>query len=309
MTKKAPSLKDASKQVSKQLDQFYTAPSVAKQCYETLLIKIPKIKDYQKIEPAVGTGNFYNIFHPTLNVSNIGIDIDPKITDEHVYKDSFLTINFQAKKIKIIERSKVAIITNPPFGKKGKLAIDFFNRGSEIASVVALIVPIQFRKWSVQKHLNKNMTLIHDETLAEDSFIFMDKSYSVRCCFQIWIDKGKPINEIFYTTELSHAPIISHPDFEMYQYNCTKEAEKFFHRPFDFAVLRQGFGDYKSFITNEKECNRKNQWILFKARNKKVLKRLKSLDFEKLSHKNTSVPGFGKADVVAEYISIFGGVV
>jgi len=257
----------------------------------------------------VGTGNFYNIFHPAKNTHNIGIDIDPKITDDNVYKDSFLTIDFQAKKIEIIDRSKVAIISNPPFGKKGKLAIDFFNRGSEIASVVALIVPIQFRKWSIQKHLNKNMTLIHDETLEEDSFIFMDKSYSVRCCFQVWIDKRKPINEIFYTTELNHAPIVNHPDFEMYQYNCTEEAEKFFHKPFDFAVLRQGYGDYNNFITNEKECNRKNQWILFKARNKKILKRLKSIDFEKLSHKNTSVPGFGKADVVEEYVSIFGGII
>ena len=39
-----------------------------------------------------------------------------------------------------------------------------------------------------------------------------------------------------------------------------------------------------------------------RLQNKAVLKRLLSLDFVKLSKKNIGTPGFGKADVVNEYV-------
>ena len=50
----------------------------------------------------------------------------------------------------------------------------------------------------------------------------------------------------------------------------------------------------------------KKQWIFFKAKDKETLEKLKSIDFEKLSKKNIGIPGFGKADVVQEFISIYG---
>lgn len=49
----------------------------------------------------------------------------------------------------------------------------------------------------------------------------------------------------------------------------------------------------------------KQQWIFFKAKNKEILEKLKQLDFTKLSKKNIGIPGFGKADVVQEFLTMF----
>ena len=50
----------------------------------------------------------------------------------------------------------------------------------------------------------------------------------------------------------------------------------------------------------------RTQWIFFKAHSQEALKRLCQIDYDKLSKKNTSIPGFGKADVIVEYESLFG---
>jgi hypothetical protein len=94
----------------------------------------------------------------------------------------------------------------------------------------------------------------------------------------------------------------------MYQFNRTTEAEKYFDKslyPWDFAVPRQGHYDYTLRVYKSEDCDRKLQWIFFKAKDRKVLKRLVGLDFVQLSKKNTSTPGFGKADVIELYKSIY----
>ena len=74
-----------------------------------------------------------------------------------------------------------------------------------------------------------------------------------------------------------------------------------------FAFLgRQGFGDYQQKVHHQKDCDRRKQWILFKAKDTEALSRLESLDFASLSQNNTTTPGFGKADVVKLYTSLYG---
>lgn len=90
----------------------------------------------------------------------------------------------------------------------------------------------------------------------------------------------------------------------MWQYNRTKESEKYFDYNWDFAVLRQGYGDYNRLYTDKSTMDRKKQYIFFKTKDDITLSKLKSIDFNKLSLKNTTTPGFGKADVVEEYKNI-----
>jgi hypothetical protein len=61
--------------------------------------------------------------------------------------------------------------------------------------------------------------------------------------------------------------------------------------------------DYSKKFYNKEELNIKNQYIFFKASNKRVLNNLLSLNFEELSKKNIRIPGFGKADIVEAYTS------
>lgn len=267
------------------LDQFYTAPAIAKQCLTELRSTI-RFCDYSWLEPSAGAGAFYGL----LPNGSIGVDLDPKFPG--VLQHDFLTFKIPAT------TKQLGTIGNPPFGKRSRLAVKFFNKAALSSKVIAFVVPLQFRKWSVQKQLDTRFRLVSDTLLPEEAFICNNKPYRVRCCFQIWVcnTAKRGVN-----LRILSAPAIAHPDFEMWQYNYTKEAEKFFHKPFTFAIPRQGFSDYSRRETNQKNCERTTQWMLVKANSKKAEKILRNIDYAKLAKSNTTTPGFGKADLVKEY--------
>lgn len=92
----------------------------------------------------------------------------------------------------------------------------------------------------------------------------------------------------------------------MYLYNCTENTKKYFGYDWDFCVQRQGWSSFVPILSKDAgELSRKVQWMFFKASDEKILKRLLDLDFEKLADMNTSVRGFGKSDVVEEYMNIY----
>lgn len=73
----------------------------------------------------------------------------------------------------------------------------------------------------------------------------------------------------------------------------------------DFAVPRQGYKDYTIRETDPANMSRHTQWIFFKAHSPKILNQLLKLDYETLSKKNISTPGFGKADVIEAYNKLY----
>ena len=277
------------------LDKYYTKETVAISCYETLEKYLSfrgfNIARLTFIEPSAGNGRMLNV----IKGYKIGYDLAP----EHptIKKRNFLTYKFPSNDLKTSNKKNIIFFGNPPFGKKAALAIDFINKALTLGNIVAFIVPIQFRKWSVQSKINIGAKLVLDVDLQENAFTLMDKDYSLRCCFQIWVLSDDSSTDL----RISEKPTVKHSDFTMYQYNRTTEAEKFFDMPWDFAVPRQGYQDYTFKAYSKTECDRKKQWIFFKANDNTILDKLKTLDFTKLSKKNTGTPGFGKADVVEEY--------
>lgn len=277
----------------KELDQFYTKKDVSIFCYNKLIETLDIPKNAFWIEPSVGTGAFGDILRD-YNKSFIAIDLDPKV--DYAVKHDYLTYEIKES------HDFIVTIGNPPFGKRSSLAIDFVNKSFQNGSkIVAFIIPLQFRKWSVQSKINKNAKLILDIDLEENSFEFKGVDYSVRCCFQIW----SILNDNKKDLRLKEKPSTRHEDFELYQYNRTDGSKKYFDYDWDFCVVRQGYYNFNEIIEDRDKCDSKRQYIFFKAKNKKVLSNLKKINFEKLSLKNTSVPGFGKADVIKEYISLY----
>ncbi|WP_096024688.1 SAM-dependent methyltransferase [Campylobacter lanienae] len=279
--------------MSKELDQFYTKQEVALKLCEIVKRKL-NLNEYTFLEPSAGFGSFVNALRKIFQETKIeAIDLDPKSCD--IKQQDFFS--YTPKEQKIIT------IGNPPFGKRANLAVKFFNHASEFSDYIAFIVPLQFEKWSVQKNLNKDFKLIFSQILEPNSFIFNGKDCSIRCCFQIWTRCASDVD-----LRLKKAPPTTHKSFEMWQYNNTIGARKYFDKQrykWDFAIVRQGFYDYNHIILQENELNPKIQYIFFKAYDDKTIVNLKSLDFESLSRKNTTIPGFGKADVVAEYKRMF----
>ena len=279
--------------MSKELDQFYTKQEVALKLCEIVKRKL-NLNEYTFLEPSAGFGSFVDALRKIFQEPKIeAIDLDPKSFD--IKQQDFFS--YTPKEQKIIT------IGNPPFGKRANLAVKFFNHASEFSDYIAFIVPLQFEKWSVQKNLNKDFKLIFSQILEPNSFIFSGKDCSIRCCFQIWTRCSSDVD-----LRLKKAPPTTHKSFEMWQYNNTIGARKYFDKQrykWDFAVVRQGFYDYNHIILQENELNPKIQYIFFKAYDDETIVNLKSLDFESLSRKNTTIPGFGKADVVAEYKRMF----
>jgi hypothetical protein len=197
----------------------------------------------------------------------------------------------------------VAVVGNPPFGKKALLARAFISRAQDTLApaLIAFVLPIQFRKWSAQSKIHPDWKLAADHDLPEEAFELCGKPYRVRCCFQIWVAPSWPLHPDWPDRRIAGRPPVDHPDYDAYQFNRTTEAEKFFDYAWDFAVPRQGYVDYSTRAYHKDECDRKQQWIFFKAHSKRALRILLSLDFDALSKKNIGTPGFGKADVVDAY--------
>ena len=275
------------------LDQFYTKEAIAELCWNHLIDMIDRmeknIDDLFFLEPSVGKGAFYKLMPEGRR---FGIDLDPKC--EGVATQDFL-------KTAEIEHEfhRTVILGNPPFGKRGNLAVAFFNHSAYLAGTVAFIMPVIFRKFMIQKKLDSRMKFISSLALPKDAFeLDNGKSYSVNTEFQIWTRLPCTCEDM----RESGSPSIRHTDFQMWQYNNTPEALKVFENDFDFAVPAQGWQDYGRRETDAEHCEKHKQWILLKAKNKRVLSRLLAIDYNSLAHNcATAVPGFRKSDLVKAY--------
>lgn len=286
---------------AKALDQFFTTPEVASEICEKLypILNILGYQNYSFLEPSAGGGSFIDAASKSL-VKTYAFDIDPK-RDDVQYAD-FLSDDISEH---LPNRDKLVVIGNPPFGKRSKLAIDFINHSFQYSDTVAFILPIQFIKYLTQRRIDHNAKLVHNEKIQDESFTFEGKPYSVRSVFQVWTLKNINRDKMpDYRTR--HAPPTKHEDFEMYLYNCTPQALHMFDKDWDFAVLRQGWDNMSPIDKSRKhELDTRKQWMFFKGKDDEVTGRLKSIDYNKLSKRNTSVRGFGKADIVEEYVKLF----
>ncbi|MHA1541045.1 MAG: SAM-dependent methyltransferase [Alphaproteobacteria bacterium] len=286
-------------------DAFFTNEKVAEECLIDAKKIIPNFTDFNFLEPSAGSGNFTTALNKLGIKKNkiLAYDIFPK--SEEIIKADFLQTKIDSQIKTFSSQKKLITVGNPPFGKRSKLAISFFNKASKFSDIICFIVPNQFLKWSVQSKLSSDFNLIFQKKLKEDSFLLGEKIYKIKCQFQIWS------RALFSQKNLRilSPPKISHKDFEMFQYNNTPQARKYFDKKtykWDFAVARQGYYDYTKKIYEEKELNPKIQWIFFKAKSKEILAKLEQIDFQKLAENNTMILGFGKHDVVSFYMELYG---
>lgn len=276
-----------------ELDQYYTQPKIAEECLtklKNILSLSNSFNDSIILEPSAGTGSFIEASKKVFKEKDImAYDLEPKHSE--IIQGDFLQVDLKGY-------TNIITIGNPPFGNRATLAVDFFNKAAECSSVIAFIVPVQFQKWSVQSKLDTRYKLIYDETLQPNAFVFNGKEFSARCCFQIWTTvniKG------YADLRIKEKPKTKHNDFELYQYNNTPEARKYFDYTWDFCVPRQGYYDYSLRIKDKNDCRYNVQYIFFKVKNPKAKDILARINFEELAKKNTTIPGFGKADVIQEY--------
>lgn len=278
------------------LDKFYTSRAAAKKCIDFLQENVALPKDVLYLEPSAGGG----VFLEFLN-NYIALDIAPE--EDHIIQQDFLTYTPNT--------NNFITIGNPPFGKRSKLAIEFFNKAAEMSDIIAFIVPASFMKWSVQKALDSNFCLRAYFYLSPNSFTANGEEYSVRTVFQVWVKKNSQYDS-GANLRLQKQPPISHPDFQIWQYNATSAAEKVVEEDWKYATYRQGYHDYNQLFTRNKydyikECmtgERKQQFFFIKPLSVEAESIILSMDFNSLAERNTATPGFGKGDFVSYYTEL-----
>lgn len=164
-------------------DQFYTKPKIAKYCYEKFRFVTKSLNidldRYQMIEPAAGCGYFYKLLPPRRR---IGIDLVPR--EINLIQADYLRWFPKDRNGRFI------VVGNPPFGLRGHLALRFINHSASFADLVAFILPQLFEsdgKGVPAKRVHSRYQLAHTERLAPDSFEKPDGSpVDVSTVFQVW---------------------------------------------------------------------------------------------------------------------------
>lgn len=146
-------------------DQHYTPEHISRQLSEIIIERYGTETTY--VEPSEGTGSFSKYF-PTV----IGYDIDPVL--DSTIKADFLTI----------DPVPGIYIGNPPFGNRGRLAIDFFNHASKVAHAICFIMPRSIKKPRLQDQINPYWHVVYERDI--DSVF---EHTETRCTFQIWEPK------------------------------------------------------------------------------------------------------------------------
>lgn len=273
-------------------DKFYTKPDVAKKCYDFLVNTLKLSGDEYFLEPTAGSGVFLD-FLKNYEAYDI-LPEDPRISKMDIF-------NY------VPTRSDLITIGNPPFGKRSRLAVSVFNKVAECSEAVGFVLPVSFMKYGVQKQLSPNFKLVNYFFLPSMSFFDRDKEYDVNCVFQVWVKEGSKYDR-FDNLRITEPPPIKHDDFEIWQYNATQEAFGCVDNDWEIAIYRQGYKDYsKLFVRDDKEkvvemMRNGIQFFFIKPLNDTARNVISKMDFKNLAARNTSIPGFGKADFVSYYL-------
>ncbi|WP_051675985.1 hypothetical protein [Ureaplasma canigenitalium] len=279
------------------LDQFYTNPRIA----DYLVKKIDEmfqLEQFTIFEPAAGTGNFIRAFEKRgIDITRqcVAFDLEPK-GQKLIKKADFLSVD-----LSLFNKNKNIVITNPPFGKRCHLAVQFLNKSLMLADIVCMILPNTFNRYLTQKQIKHDAKLIYSESLPFNSFIVNDREYNVKCVFQIWTNKN--IKTWLTDHRLRNNNFQTLPGLTLYTHNNTKETMKFFDKDkyrWNFAVVRQGYYDYSKKIRNPNDLVPNRQYLFIKTENQYLLDLINQVDFTKLSESNTSVRGFSNTDLINE---------
>lgn len=288
------------------LDKFYTDPAVAIALKQHTYALLGADRPKYVMEPSAGGGAFLEDGDAVVS-----FDLSPDVKGGRTLQHDQLGFDTEHRGgldpdfLRIVheeagEGRNILVIGNPPFGERSALAVQFVNEYLGVGGVVAFVIPVTFKKWSVQKRIRPDAQLIANWHVPADAFHLPDGSpYRIRCVFQVW--SIRPEEHRHPDLRLKAAPARSHPDFQMKRWNRVGDMEKAFAWDFDFAVRCQGHVNYREQFPAGFRPSDKSHYMMFKANSPPVLTKLRSMDFEALAKVQMITPGFGMADLVEAY--------
>ena len=232
------------------------------------------------IEPSAGKGAFL-FFMPEDR--RIGIDIEP--LGKEIVKQDFFTFEFP--------EGRNIVIGNPPFGRRGSLAMKFLNRCAEHCDVVALILPAIFSKYTFINRVHPYMHLIDEISHTEFEDIH-EQMYKVKCSFQIWqkSDQERP--------KIVRQKVCS--DFSMkhrHIHRTSLDELEQLRSHFDFTV-----GQVGGKVEDVDVAKGSTFFIKDFTVGKTVRKVMERFDFSELCEYHIGIISLTKSDVVEKYLEM-----
>lgn len=253
------------------LDQFYTRPTVARDCVALLLAVIGEQAGTVFIEPAAGAGSFLD----ALPEPRIGLDIAPARAD--ITRADFL------RWWPSLPATRYVVVSNFPFGKNASLAVKFVNHAAQFAEVVASILPRTFEKATIQRRVDAGFSLVSETPLSANSFTYCGEPYAVPVVFQIWRRSA--------VRRVSVAGPLVHPDFAFLRTPAQA----------DFAFQRVGVRAGLVSVEGLARAAQSHYFIAVRNRARDVAGILASIDWSSAKSRTAGNPSIGKAELVAAY--------
>ncbi|MGI9228543.1 MAG: hypothetical protein ACR2P9_01645 [Gammaproteobacteria bacterium] len=255
------------------IDQFYTKQEVVVKCLKKINFDLC---DYV-VEPSAGDGAFLR----EIDHHNIyAMDIAPK--SKGINRKSFFDFVVNSK------YEKVLILGNPPFGMYHSLSDAFLSHSFSFENVktIGFILPNTYNKHTRQKIIPKKGWRIKSITpLGRDAFIYNGEPYHVPCSFFVF-DKSKG-------RDLRVDP------------SAHREAKDFIFgtkNDYEFFI----FGANPSKIVTKPEPNNRGYFIKPKISIRKLMDRIRSINWAGNSCANGGVAWFTKTEIVAQYNKVYG---
>jgi len=162
-------------------EEYFTNDDVVLKCVDQYVSLINK--DDVLIDPAAGDGAFARGLR-TRGVKNSLIEWDTNPKAEDVEKLDLLKMDLSKY------GESLCAITNPPFGRANSLCVKFFNHLAPHSKLIGFIVPISWRKWSIQNRLDRNFVLESDIAMPMHCFHKPDgtpiNTGILKTVFQVW---------------------------------------------------------------------------------------------------------------------------
>ncbi len=252
-------------------EQFFTQVGTAKTISDYIK-RLPLWANvHHIIEPSAGDGAW--LVHLPVTEA---YDIDPQHPD--VVEANYLETT-------IPYREGTLFVGNPPFGRRGSLAMKFVNKAADEADWIAFILPASFGKRSLQNSVHPNLHLIHQTNLFDEKFRIHNGNKKIRCVFQIWERRDSIREQIKrkFTTE----------DF---QFTTPDKAH--------FAYVTHGHSHGKIKETNLQNLTTTTHSFIKVTEGldvEEVKQRLQNIDYRRWSQFSTNQPVISRAEIVELY--------
>jgi len=267
-------------------EKFYTQRKTAHMLCEVIKQEpwFPGISTI--IEPSAGDG----VWLDYINVTQ-AYDIEPH--DPRVQKADFLSLNLG----RIPDSLAVG---NPPFGRMGKLTLQFLDKCAESVDYIAFIMNASMGKITMKRRVPDNFHLIKQIDLLNETFRAEGQGQVVKTVFQIWERREDKRQD--------PKKVKTHKDFSFITVKSPASGPAApAPNNADLAICTHGSGFGKVHESNFSSKNtRTHRFILSKIDVPTLANRLRQLDYNSVAKYTVGATCISEEEIVALYAEQFG---